>query len=225
MQMTLRFRGLVSALSLSASVIFSCAVAPAGATEGLAVGACVSVTHQPGPARIVMLTPGGYVVQAAGKARSEALNWARSDVVSGPCPGAPTKAQLAQPHKCFPSDADGAGGAAQRSDRNVIRRTLTHTAPADSDGTVTIHFQSFRTGANRRWLRSDGYNFASDQSKPIHELRVVFTLCTDYRTAIQLRQQERNFECFTAPTQEHVCQESGSTGGMMPDKSQYIPKN
>jgi hypothetical protein len=200
------------------------ASAPAGATEGLAVGACVSVTHQPGPARIVALTPGGYVVQAAGKARSEALNWAREDVVSGPCPGAPTKAQLAQPHTCFPSDADSAGGAAQRSDRNVIRRTLTHSAPPGSDGAVTIHFLSFRTGANRSWRVSDGYNFTADTSKPIHELRVVYSTCTDYRTAIELRQQERNFECFTAPTGEHVCQISGSTGGMMPDKSQYIPK-
>jgi hypothetical protein len=71
---------------------------------------------------------------------------------------------------------------------------------------------------------SDGYNFSADRSKPIRELRVLFTTCTDYRTAISLRQMERNFDCFTAPTGDTVCQVSGSTGGMLPDKTQYIPK-
>ena len=222
--MSLRFRGLVSAFSFGASAILGCGIAPAGATEGLGVGACVKVMQQPGPARIVAITPGGYVVQPAGKARSEAMNWAREDVTSGPCPGAPTRAQLAQPHTCFASDADGAGGAAQLSDRSVIRRTFERRAAPGSDGAVTIHFQSFRTGAARRWRRSDGYNFTADRSKPIHELRVVFTTCTDWRTAIQLLRRERNFECFTEPTGEKVCQVSGSTGGMMPDKTQYIPK-
>jgi hypothetical protein len=222
--MSLKVRGVLSALVLCVSAVFGCGIAPGVAAEGLAVGACVSVNRQPGPARIVALTPGGYVVQAAGKARSEALNWARQDVVAGPCPGAPTVAQRAQPHKCFASDADGAGGAAQVSDRRVIRQTFARTAEPGSDGTVTIHFESFRVGANRSWMRSDSYNFTADQSKPIHELRVIFDTCTDYRTAISLRRMERNFECFTAPTGEHVCQTSGSTGGMLPDKTQYIPK-
>ena len=222
--MSLRLRGLLSACVFGASAMLSCAIAPAGAAEGLGVGACVKVRQQPGPAKIVALTAGGYVVQPAGKARSEAMNWAREDVTPGPCPGAPTRAQLAQPHTCFASDADGAGGASQVSDRSVIRRTFERKAAPGSDGAVTIHFQSFRTGASRRWMRSDGYNFTADRSKPIHELRVVFTTCTDWRTAIQLLQRERNFECFTEPTGEHVCQVSGSTGGMMPDRTQYIPK-
>lgn len=222
--MNLRFRRLILAFSFGTSAILGCGIAPAGAAEGLGVGACVKVKQLPGPARIVALTPGGYVVQPAGKARSEAMNWAREDVTSGACPGAPTRAQLALPHTCFASDSDGAGGASQASDRNVIRRTFTHEAEPGSDGTVTIHFQSFRAGASRHWMRSDGYNFSADRSKPIHELRVVFTTCTDWRTAIQLLRRERNFECFTEPTGEHVCQVSGSTGGMLADKTQYIPK-
>lgn|GEM_PF-2977884 len=193
------------------------------AAEGLAVGACVTVKGQPG--RIIRLTPGGYVVQGEGKAASEALNWARSDVESGPCPRPPTRAQLAQPHKCFPSDADSKGASAlERTYRGVIRKTFAREAAPGMDGAVTIHFQSFKIGGPRRWLRSDGYNFAADQSKPIRELRVLFTTCTDFRTAIQLVQMERNFECFTTPTEETACQVSGSTGGMLPDKKQYIPK-
>jgi hypothetical protein len=196
---------------------------PLRAAEGLAVGACVSVKGQPG--RIITLTPGGYVVQGEGKAASQALNWARSDVEPGPCPRPPTQAQLAQPHKCFPSDADSRGASAlERTYRGVIRKTFAHAADPGMDGAVTIDFQSFKIGAPRHWLISDGYNFASDHSKPIRELRVVFTTCTDFRTAIQLVQMERNFECFTAPTGETVCQISGSTGGMMRDKKQYIPK-
>jgi len=198
-------------------------VSPAKAAEDLGVGACVRVKGQQG--RIIMLTPGGYVVQGEGKAKSEALNWARSDVETGACPRPPTKAELAQPHKCFASDADSRGASGlERSYRSVIRKTFAHAAEPGMDGAVTIHFQSFRIGGPRRWLRSDGYNFSADQSKPIRELRVLFTTCTDFRTAIQLVQIERNFECFTAPTGETVCQVSGSTGGMMRDKRQYIPK-
>jgi hypothetical protein len=196
---------------------------PLRAAEGLAVGACVTVKGQTG--RIIKLTPGGYLVQGEGKAPSEALNWARSDVDPGPCPHPPTAAQLAQPHKCFASDADSRGASGlERSYRSVIRRTFAHPAEPGMDGAVTIHFQSFKIGAPRRWMVSDGYNFSADRSKPIRELRVLFTTCTDYRTAISLRQMERNFDCFTAPTGETVCQVSGSTGGMLPDKTQYIPK-
>src|ERR1700688_4836676 len=78
--------------------------APADATEGLAVGACVTVQGSPAPGRIIALTPGGYVVQAEGKAAGEAMNWTRTRVAPGPCPAPPTPAQLAEPHACFPSD-------------------------------------------------------------------------------------------------------------------------
>jgi hypothetical protein len=205
-------------------VILGCGLAmPAGAAEGLGVGACVTVRGQPG--RIITLTPGGYVVQGEGKARSEALNWAREDVTAGPCPRPPTQAELAQPHSCFRSDSDGQGNSIARSYRSVIRRTFERAAEPGMDGAVTLRFESFKVGAARRWTPADGYNFTADRSKPIRDLRVVFTTCTDYRTAIQLLRRERNFECFTAPTGETVCQVSGSTGGMMPDKTQYIPKS
>ncbi|MFI4986547.1 MAG: hypothetical protein ACHQF3_03820, partial [Alphaproteobacteria bacterium] len=53
---------------------------PADATEGLAVGACVTVQGLPSPGRIIALTPGGYVVQAEGKAAADAMNWTRARV-------------------------------------------------------------------------------------------------------------------------------------------------
>jgi hypothetical protein len=199
---------------------------PANAAAGLNVGACVTVKQQPGPAKIIAVTPGGYVVQPEGKAASQAMNWQQDNVTSGPCPSAAaTAAQFAQPHACFASDSDSKGATAtERSFRAVIRRTFEREAAQGSDGAVTISFQSFKTGGARHWLVSDGYNFSSDQSKPIYGLRVKYTTCTDYRSAIDIRQQERNFECFTAPTGDVACQVSGSTGGMMQDKNQYIPK-
>jgi hypothetical protein len=192
----------------------------------MAVGACVTVNHRPGPARIIAVTPGGYVVQPEGKAQSDAMNWQQDDVSPGPCPSdAATAARNALPKVCFASDVDGVGASrAERSFRGVIRRTFERQAAEGSDGAVTISFQSFRVGAPRRWLTSDGYNFSSDESKPVYGLRVLYTTCTDYRSAIEIRQQERNFECFTAPTGETACQVSGSTGGMAQDTKQYIPK-
>jgi hypothetical protein len=200
---------------------------PAYAAAGLSVGTCVTVRQQPGPATIIAVTPGGYVVQPEGKAASEAMNWQQDNVTAGPCPSAAaTSALLAQPHACFASDSDNKGATAnERSFRGLIRQTYERQAAQGSDGAVTIAFQSFKIGGPRHWLRSDGFNFSSDQSKPIYDLRVLFTTCTDYRAAIEMRQQDRNFQCFTAPSGGVSCQVAGSTGGMAPDRSQYIPKH
>ncbi|HEY5072254.1 MAG TPA: hypothetical protein VII63_09505 [Caulobacteraceae bacterium] len=213
-------------LAMVLAVAWVATTSPGHAAAGLGVGACVTVREQPGPAKIIRVTPGGYVVQPQGKAASEAMNWQQDDVTTGPCPSAAaTAAQLAQPHACFASDPDSNGGTPiERRFRGLIRRTMEREAAQGSDGAVTVSFQSFTIGRPRRWLRSDGFNFSSDQSKPIYDLRVTYKTCTDYRAAIDIRQQERNFECFTAPTGDAACQMSGSTGGMAQDKQQYIPK-
>jgi hypothetical protein len=131
----------------------------------------------------------------------------------------------AQAVSCFASDPDSKGAnATERGFRTIIRQTLEHAAAPGMDGAVTVTFQSFKVGAPRRWMTSDGYDISADQSKPIYGLRVAYTTCTDFRTQIQMRQQERNFECFTGPAGDAVCQTSGSTGGMARDTSQYIPK-
>jgi hypothetical protein len=212
----------------AAALAFCCSgfSLPAAAAPGLGVGACVNVSHQPGPAKIIAVTPGGYVVQPEGKAASDAMNWAQSDVDAGPCPSAAaTAALLAQPHSCFASDPDSKGTtAAERGFRGIIRRTLEHAAAPGMDGAVTVHFRSFKVGAPRRWMVSDGFNISSDQSKPIYGLRVAYTTCTDFRTQLLMHKQERNFECFTGPTGDAVCQTSGNSGGMEQDSSQYISK-
>ena len=217
-------------IALPAGLIFAlgCAAlsSPAAAGAGMSVGTCVTVRQQPGPATIINVTPGGYVVQAEGKAASQAMNWQQDNVTPGPCPSAGVTAALAaQPHTCFASDADSKGAnAAERGFRAIIRKTLEHQAAPGMDGAVTVSFQSFKVGAPRHWLVSDGYNMSSDQSKPIYGLRVAYTTCTDFRTQIQLRKEERNFECFTSPTGDAACQTSGNTGGMAQDTSQYIAK-
>ena len=126
---------------------------------------------------------------------------------------------------CFASDADSKGASPlERGFRGIIRKTLERAAAPGMDGAVTVSFQTFKVGAPRKWLTSDGFNMSSDQSKPIYGLRVAYTTCTDFRTQIQLRKQERNFECFTSPTGDATCQTSGNTGGMAQDTSQYISK-
>ena len=198
---------------------------PANAAEGLAVGACVSVRGQPAPGRIIALSRGGYVVQAEGKAPSEAMNWATMDVDPGPCPTAPNAVQLAQPHACFASDSDSLGASAlEQGFRGAVRQTIERAAAPGSDGAATVSFQSFKIGAGRRWTAADSFNFSADQGKPVYPLRVKFTSCTDYRTAIELRQQESNYDCFTTPTGETACQMSGNSGGMMQPTTQRIPK-
>ena len=126
---------------------------------------------------------------------------------------------------CFASDADSKGAnALEQGFRTVVRKTLERQAAPGMDGAVTVSFQSFKVSPPRRWMTSDGFNFSSDQTKPVYSLRVAFTTCTDFRTQILLRKQERNFECFTAPTGEAACQTSGNTGGLAQDTSQYIAK-
>jgi hypothetical protein len=199
--------------------------APAEAADGLAVGACVTVRGQPSPGRIIALSRGGYVVQGQGKAPSEAMNWATTDVDPGPCPAPPNAAQLAQPHACFASDSDSLGATVlEQGFRGAVRQTIERAPAPGYDGAVTVSFQSFKVGAGRRWTAADSFNFSADPGKPVYPLRVKFTSCTDYRTAIELRQQESNYECFTTPTGETVCQMSGNSGGMMQPTTQRIPK-
>lgn len=217
-----------STLPIGMILALGCAAlsTPGQTAAGMSVGTCVTVNHRPGPAKIIAVTQGGYVVQPEGKAASEALNWAQSDVMPGPCPSAAATAALAaEPHICFASDPDSKGATAlERNFRSLIRRTFEREAAQGSDGAVTISFQSLKVSAPRRWLVSDGYNFSSDQSKPIYDLRVQFTTCTDYRSAIDIRQEDQNFECFTAPTGGASCQLSGSTHSLSSVAHKYIPK-
>jgi hypothetical protein len=194
--------------------------APPGA---MAVGTCVTV-DQPSvrgqAGRIIQLTPGGYFVQGDGKAPSQAQNWVRADVHPGPCP---TK-DVAVGQSCFPSDADGAGGAGlEQNVRSVIRQIYEHGPAVGQDGAVTIAFQSVQMGAPRAWQVSDGFNFSADQSKPVYDLLVGFTTCTDYKAKITKIVQQRAFECFTAPGGALSCQTSNAVA-VAPDQTTDIPK-
>lgn len=193
------------------------------AAGDLAVGACVTV-DQPSvrgqAGRIIQLTPGGYFVQGDGKAPSQAQNWVRADVHPGPCP---TK-DVVMGQSCFPSDADGAGGAGlEQNIRSVIRQTYEHGPAVGQDGAVTIAFQSVQMGAPRAWLVSDGFNFSADQSKPVYDVLVGFTTCTDYKAKITKIVQQRAFECFTAPGGALSCQTSDAVA-VAPDQTTDIPK-
>jgi len=143
---------------------------------------------------------------------------------------APPAARIAAPpgglaRACFASDPDGAGASArERKFRGLVRQTLEHAAAPGMDGAVTVRFTRFAVGAPRAWQVADGFNFSSDQRSPVYGLRVAYVTCQDFRTQIQLRTQERNYECFTAPTGDVSCQVAGSTGGLARDTSQYIQK-
>lgn len=139
---------------------------------------------------------------------------------AAPMAGAPA----GQPHACFASDPDAGASARERTFRGLVRQTLEHAAAPGMDGAVTVRFTSFKVGGPRAWQVADGFNFASNQRSPVYGLRVAYVTCQDFRTEIQLRTQERNYECFTAPTGVASCQVSGSTGGLARDTSQYIQK-
>jgi hypothetical protein len=192
------------------------------ADEGLGVGACVTVVGMPSPGRVIRLTPGGYVVQAEGKSASDALNWSRSRVSAGPCGSAAAPAP--GPHSCPEADAANLG-ATQQGQRflTAIRAVMNHPASPGMDGAVTVTFQSFQVGAGRGWTILDSRNFSADQRQPIYDVRTGFTTCTDFRTAIELRQQVSNFQCFTSPTGQTACQMSGTVNGM-PGPTQRIAK-
>lgn len=197
---------------------------PAEANRALAVGACVAVRGMQSPGRIIRVTPGGYVVQPQGGTAGDALNWAQEDVVTGPCPAGPTAAQLAQPHACPTTDAPNLNATRQSQGfLALIRSVMDHPAAPGMDGAVTITIQSVQVGAARRWTVLDSENFSADPSKPVYDLRVSFTSCTDFRTAIELRKQVSNFQCFTAPTGQPVCQMSASVNGL-PEPTQRINK-
>jgi hypothetical protein len=147
--------------------------------------------------------------------------------VTGPCPStvAATTIQPESQGTCFASDPDSNGATvAERVFRAAIRRSFERPAARGADGAVTIRFQSFKFGAPRRWTPNDGVSFSADQTKPIYDLRVGYTTCTDYRSSILLRQTDDNFECFTSPGGAHACQLSGRTGDLMQEKTQRIPK-
>jgi hypothetical protein len=105
-----------------------------------------------------------------------------------------------------------------------VRQTIEHPASVGADGAVTVTFQSFQIGAARAWTPLDARNFSADSSKPVYPLRVKFTRCTDFVAAIEVRQQEENYECFTQPTGQLACQMAGHTGNLMQPTRQRIPK-
>lgn len=184
---------------------------PAGA-QGLGPGACVTVQGGPASGRIVQATPGGYIVQGAGQ--DMAMNWAANRVHPGPCPA--DAGQANQMKACPPSDPDSAGATGlERTFRGAVRQTIEHPAVVGADGAVTVTFQSFQVGGPRAWTPDDARNFTADPSRPVYPLRVKFTSCTDFRTAIEVCQQEENYDCFTQPTGQTACQMSGHTGNLM----------
>jgi hypothetical protein len=206
-------------------MILACAArpSPGSAAAGLKVGDCVTVKQQPGPAEILIVTPGGYFVVQEGKKPSEAMNWQQDDVQPGPCPSAASKAALAaQPNACFASDADSKGATEdERRYRALIRSIFERAAAVGQDGAVTIRFDSFQIGASHAWAES--FDWPADHSKPIYDMRVGFTTCTDYRASIEMSQQVRYFSCFTEPFEKFTCRNAGKTGDT-PDKNQRYQK-
>jgi hypothetical protein len=226
--MTIKLANAVSAFRATCFVLFGCTAVslPAYAAGGLAVGACVTVKQQPGPAQIIKITPGGYVVQPEGKTASEAMNWQQDNVTAGPCPSGPAVAAVAgRQTSCAASDPDSNGKSAlEREFRGQIRQSMERPAAAGADGATTITFQSVAIGAPRAWLAVDSFNFSADRNKPIYDLRVKFTTCVDFRAAIEVRERDQNFQCYTAAGGGSACQIASSSADLTPEKKQYIPK-
>jgi hypothetical protein len=210
----------MKAISFVAAATLLVAIVPAAQAQGFAVGSCVAVQGGPAAGRIVRATPGGYVVLGAGQ--SDPMNWSAGRVTAGPCPPG---GGGNQPKACPRSDADSLGASdLERRFRGAVRQTIEHPASVGADGAVTVTFQSFQIGAARAWTPLDARNFSADQSKPVYPLRVKFTSCTDFVSAIEVRQQEENYECFIQPTGQLACQMSGHSGNLMQPTRQRFPK-
>jgi hypothetical protein len=212
---------------------------PAAGDPNLPVGACVVIHGQPG--RIVRLTPGGYVIQTQGQPADQAMNWARSDVTPGPCPNQaqPPAANAPPPNPAQPPAANApppgavacpvanaanlGGGAQGQTIAAAIQAILNHPAPAGMDGAESATILSLQVGGPRPWSVADSPNFSADPNQPVYDVQATLKLCTDYRAAIDLRQEVSNFECFTSPAGQFVCQMSGSVNGM-PGPVQRINK-
>jgi hypothetical protein len=191
--------------------------------QNLPVGACVAIRGAAG--RIIRLTPGGYVIQTQGQAASDAMNWSRDDVTPGPCPaGQPAAAQPPGRVACPVGDAGNLDATQQgRSFLPAMRALIAHPAAPGMDGAETVTFQSLQVAGGRAWTVADSVNFTADPARPVYDARASFTTCTDFVAAIELRQQVSNFECFTAPTGQFICQMSGTVNGM-PGPTQRIEK-
>jgi hypothetical protein len=128
---------------------------------------------------------------------------------------------------CGASTPDGDGKTAnEKVFRGVIRQLWEKPADKGMDGAVTIQFEKMTIGAPRAWrpTATDSYSQA-DPKKPIYPVRVAFSTCTDYRTAISMRQMERIYDCFTHKTGGIQCTQTGASGPLaLKDKKEYIPK-
>lgn len=128
---------------------------------------------------------------------------------------------------CSESTLDSAGkNANEKLFRGVIRRLWEKEAATGSDGAVTVTFEYMIIGKPRAWrpTATDAYSQA-DRKKPIYPVRVGFTTCTDYRTAISTRKMERIYDCFTHKVGGIQCTQTGASGALaLKDKKEYIQK-
>jgi hypothetical protein len=115
---------------------------------------------------------------------------------------------------CGASTPDGDGKTAnEKVFRGVIRQLWEKPAAKGMDGAVTIQFEKMTIGAPRAWrpTATDAYSQA-DPKRPIYPVRVAFSTCTDYRTAISMRQMERIYDCYTHKTGGIQCTQTGASG-------------
>ena len=214
------FKAILALVFLAATA----AALPAEAAGGLAVGTCVSVRQQPGPARIIQVTPGGYLVRAQGKRDGEALNWQQDNVTPGPCPTG-EEAVRNLPSVCPASEPDGDGrSAAESAIRGALRRLFERPVQQGSDGATTVRFQAVAIGQPRAWADHDNINAQADRSRPIYDVRATYTTCADYLSAIEFVRVEQNFHCFAAPDGRARCEIAPGSGDLAPVQRQKITK-
>ncbi len=132
--------------------------------------------------------------------------------------------QLAQAKSCFASDPDGKGAnELDNAIRATIRKNFERPPAPGADGQVTVAIQSLLIGPKRAWNTNEIGAFSTgDQTKPIYDVKALFTICTDYRTSINTVQRERLMVCFLDAFGAVSCQVT--VGTATPDKNETVQK-
>jgi hypothetical protein len=144
-----------------------------------------------------------------------------------PAENLPVKNQNSHGVACFTSDSESdVKNTNEKNFRGAIRLLWEKKAPAGSDGTVTLAYETFVVGSSRPWrpTLTDAYSQA-DPKKPIFAVRTTFETCTDYRAAISKRKMERVYDCFVHRAGGWQCTQTGASGALaLKDKKEYIQK-
>ena len=124
---------------------------------------------------------------------------------------------------CFASSTGTLSGQA-RTYANLIIGNWAAAARPGSDGAVTVKVDALRVGASRHATFYDRDNATLDPRAPVTPVVARVTLCTDFRTRLDMREVQENFLCYTKATGGLSCGEIAHTGDLPQPRDWSVDK-